>query len=112
MAIRKISVGKELAAGSNTIMYEVPAGYRASWGLLYMINNTASSKTFTVEWRDASNNLICHVFFNYPISAKNFIMFDSGQWVMLEEGHTIHIIAEAGSDADAIVSLELERNNT
>ena len=109
--MRKVSVGKELVAGSNTIMYTVPDGYRASWNLLYMINNTASAKTFTVEWRDANNNLVCHVFSNYPLSSKSYLMFDSGAWVNLESGHTIHIIAEAGSDADAIVSLELERNN-
>ena len=109
--MRKVSVGKELVAGSNTTMYTVPDGYRASWNLLYMINNTASSKNFTVEWRDASNNLVCHVFQNYPLNAKEYLKFDGGAWVNLESGHTIHIIAEAGSDADAIVSLELERNN-
>ena len=109
--MRKVSVGKELVQGSNTIMYTVPDGYRASWNLLYMINNTASAKTFTVEWRDANNNLVCHVFSNYPLNSKSYLMFDSGAWVNLESGHTIHIIAEAGSDADAIVSLELERNN-
>ena len=109
--MRKVSVGKELVAGSNTTMYTVPDGYRASWNLLYMINNTASAKTFTVEWRDANNTLVCHVFSNYPLNSKAYLMFDSGAWVNLESGHSIHIIAEAGSDADAIVSLELERNN-
>ena len=109
--VRKVSVGKELVAGSTTDMYTVPDGYRASWNLLYMINNTASAKTFTVEWRDASNTLVCHVFQNYPLNSKSYLMFDSGAWVNLESGHSIHIITEAGSDADAIVSLELERNN-
>ena len=109
--VRKVSVGKELVAGNNTVMYTVPDGYRASWQLLYMINNTASSKLFTVEWLDANNTLICHVFQNYPLSSKTYLMFDSGAWVNLESGHSIRIHAEADSDADAIVSLELERNN-
>lgn len=38
-------------------------------------------------------------------------MFDSGAWVMLEEGDTVTVSAEAGSDANAICSFELERNN-
>lgn len=108
---RKVSVGKELVAGNNTIMYTVPDGYRASWNLLFMTNNTASSKLFTVEWLDKNNNLICHVFQNYPISSKSYLMFDSGAWVNMEEGQTVRIHAEAGADADAICSFEVERNN-
>ena len=108
---RKVSVGKHLVGGTTYTMYTVPDGYRASWNLLYMINNTANAKSFTVEWRDKDGNLICHVFQNYPISSKNYLMFDSGAWVNLEEGQYIAIQAEAGTDADAICSFEVERNN-
>ena len=109
---RKVSVGKHLVGGTTYTMYTVPTGYRASWNLLYMINNTASSKAFTVSWMDAEDNLICHVFQSYPISSKTNLMFDGGAWVNMEEGHYITIQAESGSDADAICSFILERNNT
>lgn len=111
MAIRKVSVGKQLASGSTTIMYTVPTGYRASWNLLFLTNHTTTSKTFTVEWRDVNNNLIVNVFLSYPLTGKEFLKMDGGSWVQLEEGHTITIIAETGADADAICSFELERNN-
>lgn len=108
---RKVSVGKHLVGGTTYTMYTVPSGYRASWNLLYMINNTSAAKVFTVAWMDADDNLICHVFQNYPISSKNYLMFDSGAWVNMEEGHYITIQAESGADADAICSFEVERNN-
>ena len=109
--MRKVSVGKHLTAGGSDLFYTVPDGYRASWTLLYCINNTASAKNITAVWHDASTNHDIHIFENYPVSAKNFIMFDSGAWVMLEEGDTITISAETGSSADAVCSFELERNN-
>ena len=109
--MRKVSVGKHLTAGTNQLIYTVPTGYRASWVLLYAINNTASSKALTVTWHDASDNHDIHVFNAYPLSAKAYLMFDSGAWAMLEEGDTVHINIESGADADAICSFELERNN-
>lgn len=109
--MRKVSVGKQLTGGSTTVMYTVPTGYRASWSLLYLVNHTIVAKNFTVEWRDANNDLIVNVFLNYPLTASNFLKMDGGSWVMLEEGHTVTIIAETGADADVICSFELERNN-
>lgn len=109
---RKVSSGKHLTAGGSDLMYTVPKGYRAAWTLLYAINNTASAKNFSASWHDASTGSTIHIFDSYPLSAKNYIMFDSGAWVMLEEGDTITLTAEAGSNMDAICSFELERNNT
>lgn len=109
--MRKVSVGKHLTAGGSDLFYTVPEGYRASWVLLYAINNTASAKTLSATWHDASTNTNIHVFMNYPLSSKNYILFDSGAWVMLEEGDTVTISVETGADADAICSFELERNN-
>ena len=109
--MRKVSVGKHLTAGSSDLFYTVPDGYRASWVLMYCINNTASAKNITATWYDASAGTTIHIFNNYPLAAKNYILFDSGAWVMLEEGDTVTIGAESGADADCICSFELERNN-
>mgnify|MGYP006299940903 CR=1 FL=1 len=109
--MRKVSVGKHLTAGGSDLFYTVPKGYRASWVLLYAINNTASAKNLTVVWYDSSAATSIHVFNAYPLSAKAYLMFDSGAWAMLEEGDTVTISIEAGADADAICSFELERNN-
>lgn len=111
MAIRKVSVGKTLTAGGSDLIYTVPDGYRASWNLSYVINNTSSAKNITITWHDKSSNDDIHIVLNYPLSAKEYLKFDGGAWVMLEEGDTVTISAEAGSSAEAICSFELERNN-
>lgn len=109
--VRKVSVGKPISAGSSTVFYTVPDGYRASWTLLYAINHTSSAKALTVTWHDASANQDIDIFYNYPLSASNYVMFDSGAWIMLEEGDTVTVTGASGMDGDAIVSFELERNN-
>lgn len=110
--MRKVSVGKHLTAGGSDLFYTVPDGYRASWTLLYIINNTSSAKAITATWHDASTSHDIHIVNSYPLDAKGYIKFDGGAWVMLEEGDTVTITSESGSDADAICSFELERNNT
>ncbi len=111
MAIRKVSVGKPIPAGSSTVFYTVPDGYRASWSLLYAVNHTSSAKALTVTWHDASENIDIDVFYLYPLGAKNYLKMDGGSWVMLEEGDTVTLAGESGMDGDAICSFELERNN-
>jgi hypothetical protein len=109
--MRKVSVGKPIPSGSSTVFYTVPDGYRASWTLLYAVNHTANAKNLTVTWYDKSENTSIDVFYNYPLAAKAYLMFDGGAWVMLEEGDTVTITGESGIDGDAIVSFEVERNN-
>lgn len=106
--MKKISIGTQLTAGGSNVVYTVPAGYRASWTLFYCINNTSSSKTITCTWHDASTGQDIHIFSNYPISAKNYIMFDSGAWVMMNVGDTVTVSAESGADAYCINSFEVE----
>lgn len=110
--VRKVSSGKRLTAGGSDLFFTVPTGYRASWVMLYCINNTPQAKAITAIWHKASDNTDVYVFQNYPLSASNFILFDSGAWVMLEEGDTVTLSAEAGASADAICSFELFRNNS
>ena len=110
--MRKVSVGKHLTAGGSDLFFTCPDGYRASWVLLYCINNTAAAKNISAVWHDSSAGTDIHIFSNYPLSAKNYILFDSGAWINMDSGHYVTITTEAGADADAILSFELERNNT
>ena len=110
--MRKVSVGREITDTTEYTLYTVPTGYRASWNLLYLINNTASAKGFTVTWYDADDNEVAHVFLNYPVSANDYIMFNSGAWVNLEENQYITVKCEdSGAHGDVIASFEVERNN-
>ena len=110
--MRKVSRGLHLTAGTTQTLYTVPDGYRASWNLLYLINNTASSKTFTIGWYNEAGTLQANIFKSYPVSSKTYIMFDSGAWVNMESGDYITVTSESGSDADVIASFEVERNNS
>lgn len=110
--MRKVSVGRELTDTVEHILYIVPTGYRASWNLLYLINNTASAKPFTVTWKDATGTTVAHIFNSYPVSANQYIMFNSGAWVNLEEGHSVTVKCnDTGAHGDVVASFELERNN-
>ena len=91
--MRKVSVGKHLTAGGSDLFYTVPDGYRASWVSMYCINNTSSAKAISATWHDASANTDIHIFSSYHLNAKNYILFDSGSWVMMEEGNTVNISA-------------------
>jgi hypothetical protein len=110
--MRKVSVGREISDTTEYTLYTVPAGYRASWNLLYLINNTASAKGFTVTWKDENGDDVAHVFLDFPVSANQYIMFNSGAWVNLESGHSVTVKCEdSGAHGDVIASFELERNN-
>jgi hypothetical protein len=89
------------------------ATYNNSGAITFTVTSNATSvnTASTIVARDASNNLIVNVFLDYPLTGKNFLKMDGESWVLLEEGHTVTIIAETGADADAICSFELERNN-
>ena len=105
----KVSIGTNLTAGGSDLVFTCPPGYSAEWVLFYCINNTASSKAITCKWYDASKDEDFYIFQDYPLSAKNFIMFDSGAWVRLNEGDIVTVSAEAGAAAHSICSFILER---
>jgi hypothetical protein len=105
--MRPISVGKNLTGGTKTTLYTVPAQYLAKWNLLYVTNNSASSKTISAWWYDKSENTEVIVTLDYPLTAKNFLKIDSA-YTVLEEGDEIRVQSETGSTASAIITVEQE----
>lgn len=106
---KKVSIGRNLTAGTENLIFTCPDGYTAKWSLFYCINNTATAKNLSCEWYDASQDASIYIFENYPLSAKNYIMFNGGAWVHLNEGDTVTVTPEAGSNAHCICSFEIER---
>lgn len=103
---RPISVGLNLSSGVATTIYTVPVGYYAKWTLMYIFNNSGSTKSVTAYWRDSSASTNIYVQ-NGTIAAGSYVRQDGGAYVVLEEGDTIVMQDEAGSSFSTICTFEL-----
>lgn len=107
--MREISVGTNLTANVKTTVYTVPTGYYAKWNLCYVVNHTGNNKYVDSIWYDKSENTEIRVLDNYILSPTQFIKFDGGAYVVLEEGDEVRLLSETGSDMSAINTFELIR---
>lgn len=103
---RPISVGINLTSGTPVTAYTVPTGYWAKWNLMYLFNNSGSTKTISVYWRDASASTDIYIF-NGSVSSKEYVRIDGGAYVVMEEGDYIVMQDEAGSSFSTICTFEL-----
>lgn len=107
--MREISVGNNLTPNVQTTLYTVPTGYYAKWNLCYVVNHTGNNKYVDVVWYDKSANTEIRVLDNYILSPTQFVKFDGGAYVVMEEGDQIRALAETGADMSIINTLELIR---
>lgn len=105
--MRPLSIGKELVANTKTTLFTVPTRQIAKWNLLFASNHSTSSKWFTCWWYDKSENAEIEIFFQYPLTAKGYLKFDT-PYVALEEGDEIRVQSETGSTCTVICTFELE----
>ena len=103
---RPVSIGINLTADVAITVYKVPLGYFAKWNLMYLFNNTGSTKSISVYWRDASTSTNIYVQ-NGAIPSKEYIRLDGNAYVVLEENDTLVMQAEAGSYFSTICTFEL-----
>ncbi len=73
---------------------------------MYLFNNSGSTKSITVYWRDSSASANIYVQ-NGTIAAGSYVRMDGGAYVVLEEGDTVVMQAEAGSSFSTICTFEL-----
>jgi len=107
--VKRLSVGKNLTAGTSNLIYTVPAGYQVQWNLLYLHNGGGNTKSITVSWYDASTNTTINIFDAFTLASKDYFKFDGGAYVVLEAGDTITITPEASSSFYSICTFVLER---
>lgn len=103
---RPVSVGVNLTPATATTVYTVPVGYFAKWSLMYLFNNTGSTKSITVYWRDSSTSADIYVH-GGTIAAGSYVRMDGGAYVVMEEGDTVVMQSEAGSSFSTICTFEL-----
>lgn len=108
--MKLISIGKNLAAGVETVVYTVPQGYQATWNLLYVHNAGAGTKHLSVDWYDTSAATHIAILEQYNFTSKTYFQFNGyGSGVVLEEGDQIHMTSEAGSTFGVICTVLLEK---
>ena len=107
--MKAISVGHNLAAGTKTTVYTVPTGYYAKWNLCFISNHTGNNKLVSVWWYDSSADNEITVVDAYLLAATQYLRFDGGAYVVLEEGDQVRITPEAASAMSATNTFELYR---
>lgn len=107
---RPVSVGVNLTANTLTTIYTVPTGYYAKWNLMYLFNNTGSTKSITAYWTDHSASADIYVH-NGTIASSSYVRMDGGAYVVLEEGDTVKMQSEAGSTFSTICTFELHKKD-
>ena len=103
---RPVSVGLNLTAATLTTVYTVPTGYYAKWSLMYVFNNSGSTKTCAAYWHDASASADIYVL-NGSIANGDYVRQDGGAYVVMEEGDKVYMQSEAGSSFSTICTFEL-----
>ena len=103
---RPVTVGLNLTANTLTTVYTVPTGYYAKWNLMYVFNNTGSTKNLAAYWYDHSTGADIYVM-DSGVSSKNYVRMDGGAYVVMEAGDKIMMKSEAGSTFSTICTFEL-----
>ena len=103
---RPVSVGLNLTADTLTTIYTVPRGYYAKWNLMYLFNNSGSTKSITAYWNDSSESEDIYVQ-NGTVAGGGYVRQDGGAYVVLEEGDTVKMQSEAGSSFSTICTFEI-----
>jgi hypothetical protein len=108
--MREYSVGATPTAGATSTLYTVPTGYRAIWNLSYLHNTSGSTKTCTLSWFDSSASATYDILSSYTFTSKDYLKFDGGAYVVLEEGDQVKVTPESGSTFTVILTFVLKGN--
>ena len=107
--MRPQSVGTILTDTTKTSIFKVPVGYYAKWNLGYVVNHSGNNKYIDLLWYDSSENKEFYVLDNYVLSPTNFVKFDGGAYVVLEEGDEVRAQAESSATFHLINTFDLIR---
>lgn len=105
------SLGDNLTAGSSNTIFTVPNGYEARVTMVYITNNTGSSKSFSASWFDSGTEIPFAA--SKSLNSKDFIQYggEFGEFLVMDEGDYMTITPEAGSTFVSIVSFILLKHD-
>ena len=104
--MRELSVGVSPTAAVDTTVYTCPKGYYAKFTVMYIHNTGGSTKHITVQWFDASASSTLDILTSYTLTSKNYLQFDGGAYIVLEEDDKLKITTESGSTFSFIATFE------
>jgi hypothetical protein len=104
--MRPVSIGIEPTPATSTTVYTVPTGYYAKMNLMYIHNAGSGSKYITAQWYDSSTAATYEILSQYTMNAKEYLKFDGGAYIVLEEGDQIKIETETGSAFTFLATFE------
>ena len=105
--MRPVSVAATPTAATLTTVYTVPTGYYALFNLMYLHNTTGSTKSITAQWYDSSATTSYDILSSYNMSSKEYLKFDGGAYIVMEEGDQFRVTTEAGSTFSVLGTFEL-----
>jgi hypothetical protein len=73
---------------------------------MYIHNTGGSTKHITVQWFDASASSTLDILTSYTLTSKNYLQFDGGAYIVLEEDDKLKITTESGSTFSFIATFE------
>jgi len=79
------TVGKNLAANTDNVMFEVRASTSAKIVLLYIANSSTNNSAISIKWYDDSTGETYFLANGYSLAAHQFLKFD-GSYMKLEAG--------------------------
>jgi hypothetical protein len=108
--MRELTVGKNLTAGTSNTVYTVPKGCKAIATLLMLSNAGGSSKSITASWYDFSTTTSVTIVGGKSISAGDYLMFDQGGRMVMDEYDELRVTPEASSTFSVIFTVEIHQN--
>jgi len=96
----KKSFGLNLTSTYQT-MYEVPAGKKADWVLLYVTNTSGSTSNFSVRYWNNEASAYITIFNDYSLAANEFFKIggEANEFIALKEGDRVEALDGAGITA-------------
>jgi hypothetical protein len=105
--MNKYSIGVTITPATETTLLTVPTGYCAVVSLAFISNHSGNNKTFSMWWEHSHD--VGHEI--YIIDGKTFTLSEflqfSGAEIVLQEGDTLKVLTQSGSDFSVIITFEL-----
>ena len=108
--MKLLSIGKNLTAGVETVIYTVPEGYQATWNLMYIHNGGGNTKSLTLKWQETDTATDIVILQDRPFPSKEYFQFNGyGSGIVLRERDKLKVNTEAGSAFSIVCTVLLEK---
>jgi hypothetical protein len=99
------SVGANLTAEVEKVVYTCPNNFTAKIDLIFVTNNSNGNKAITIQWYDYTTDTNYNIAPAFVISAFSFLQL-SDAYLILNAGDKLKFTSAASSDMSAVVSVE------